>query len=83
MRTLLTIVGLTLYAAPAAAATPTFAKDVAPILYKNCVECHRQNAMAPMPLMTYDEARPWARAIKQKVVAREMPPWASTPTIPA
>src|SRR5262245_17875170 len=68
-------------AAPAAAATPTFAKDVAPILYRRCVECHRANAMAPMSLMTYEDARPWARAIKQKVVAREMPPWGADPAI--
>jgi hypothetical protein len=81
MRAALVVLGLSLSAAPAAAATPTFAKDVAPILYKNCVECHRQNAMAPMSLMTYDDARPWARAIKQKVVAREMPPWGADPTV--
>src|SRR6266508_3321359 len=68
-------------ATSAFAGPPTFAKDVAPILYRNCVECHRQNAMAPMSLMTYDDARPWARAIKQKVVAREMPPWGADPTV--
>ena len=55
----------------------TFAKDVAPILYKNCVECHRPSMFAPMSLMTYEEARPWARAIKQRVVKREMPPWSA------
>ena len=44
-------------------AQPTFAKDVAPILYKNCVECHRATMFAPMSLMTYDEVRPWAREI--------------------
>jgi len=54
---------------------PTFAKDVAPIFYKSCVECHRPTMFAPMSLVTYDEARPWARAIKQRVVARSMPPW--------
>src|SRR5713226_9283026 len=81
MRPLIVVLGLILAAAPAAAATPTFAKDVAPILYKNCVECHRPNAMAPMSLVTYDDARPWARAVKQKVVAREMPPWGADPTV--
>ena len=65
----------------ALAATPTFTKDVAPILYKNCVECHRATGMAPMSLTTYDDARPWARAVKQKVVAREMPPWGADPAI--
>jgi hypothetical protein len=53
----------------------TYAKDVAPILYKNCVSCHRPTMFAPMSLMTFEETRPWARAIKQRVVKREMPPW--------
>src|SRR3984893_4681184 len=53
----------------------TFTKDVAPILQKNCQVCHRPNTFAPMSLLTYEDARPWARSIKQKVVAREMPPW--------
>ena len=57
----------------------TYAKDVAPILYKNCTECHRPAMSAPMSLMTYDEVRPWARAIKQRVVKREMPPWSADP----
>ena len=56
-------------AALAADAPVTFTKDVAPILYKSCVECHRPTMFAPMSLMTYDEARPWARSIKQRVVA--------------
>ena len=63
------------------AQTPTFAKDVAPIFYKSCVECHRPTMFAPMSLMMYEEARPWARAIKQRVVAREMPPWGADPAI--
>ena len=57
------------------AAVPTFTKDVAPILNDNCVSCHRPGEVAPMSLMTYNEVRPWARAIKVKVVSREMPPW--------
>src|SRR5262249_29412617 len=81
MRALLVIAALTASATDVSAATPTFAKDMAPILYKNCVECHRPNAMAPMSLMTYDDARPWARAVKQKVVAREMPPWGADATV--
>jgi hypothetical protein len=68
-----------LIAAPALAAAPTFSKDVATILYKNCVECHRPDAMAPMALISYEDARPWARAIKQKVTRREMPPWGARP----
>src|SRR5580765_5430 len=81
MRQAIAVLGLTLLAASAQAAPPTFAKDVAPILYRNCVECHRPNAMAPMSLITYDDARPWARAVKQKVVAREMPPWGADPAV--
>ncbi len=53
----------------------TFAKDVAPILYDSCVVCHRAGEMAPMALTTYAEVRPWARSIKNRVIAREMPPW--------
>lgn len=63
----------------AAAAAVTFAKDVAPILYANCISCHRPGEVAPMALRTYDEVRPWARAIKQKVAARQMPPWFADP----
>jgi hypothetical protein len=53
----------------------TFTKDVAPILQNHCQVCHRPNTFAPMSLLSYEDARPWAKAIKQKVVAREMPPW--------
>ena len=53
----------------------TFAKDIAPILQDSCQTCHREGAIAPMSLVTYEETRPWARAIKDKVVSRTMPPW--------
>jgi|SRR5579862_1508760 len=53
----------------------TFAKDIAPILQRSCQNCHRRDSMAPMSLLTYQEARPWARAIKERVVKRDMPPW--------
>jgi hypothetical protein len=59
----------------ASQATVTFTKDVAPILQRSCQSCHRPGSVAPMSLLTYQEARPWARSIKQKVTAREMPPW--------
>jgi hypothetical protein len=59
---------------------PTFAKDVAPILYKNCVGCHRPGEIAPMSLLTYDEARPWAKAIRDEVSEGNMPPWHAAPT---
>src|SRR5256885_4000394 len=53
----------------------TFTKDVSPILQARCQECHRKGSMAPMSLVTYDETRPWAKAIRQRVIARQMPPW--------
>jgi hypothetical protein len=55
--------------------TPTFSKDVAPILYKNCVSCHRPGEMAPMSLMSYAQARPFARSIRQHIEQGTMPPW--------
>jgi hypothetical protein len=75
MRKILLVALFVSAALPAAAATPTFTKDVAPILYKNCVECHRPTMFAPMSLLTYDEARPYARSIKQRVASGVMPPW--------
>ena len=57
---------------PAAA---TFTKDVAPIFQKSCQNCHRPGSIAPMSLLNYEDARPWARSIKQRVEARQMPPW--------
>src|SRR5204863_833228 len=56
-------------------ATPTFTKDVAPIRQEKCQGCHRAGEMAPMSLRTYQEVRPWARSIRNKVSKREMPPW--------
>jgi hypothetical protein len=53
----------------------TFTKDVAPILQRSCENCHRKGGVAPMSLTTYEETRPWARAIKAKTATREMPPW--------
>src|SRR6204780_2638258 len=53
----------------------TFTKDVAPLLQNRCQVCHRPDTFAPMSLLTYDEVRPWAKAIRQKVLAHEMPPW--------
>jgi hypothetical protein len=60
-------------------ATPTFNRDVAPILQKNCQGCHRAGEAAPMSLMTYKEARPFAAAIKEAVTLRKMPPWFADP----
>jgi len=67
-------------AAAAFAATPaTFNKDVLPILQKNCQTCHRPGEVAPMSLLTYKDARPWAKAIKAAVSTRKMPPWTADP----
>jgi len=57
----------------------TYTKDVAPILQKHCVACHRPNDIAPMSLMTYDEVLPFARMIRESVVQRKMPPWHADP----
>ena len=54
---------------------PTFAHDVAPILYANCVECHRPGEIAPMSLISYADTRPWAKAIVRQVGSGAMPPW--------
>ena len=53
----------------------TFTKDVAPILQEKCQSCHREGEIAPMSLVTYQDTRPWARDIKQRVIMRTMPPW--------
>ena len=89
MKRVALIIGATVFAiaittsvnasAEPAAATPTFNEHVAPILFDNCVSCHRADQIAPMVLTSYQDARPWARAIKDKVVQREMPPWHADP----
>jgi hypothetical protein len=66
-------------ASPAPA--PTFNKDVAPILFENCTSCHRPGHIAPMSLLTYTEARPWARSIAAAVRSGAMPPWHADPAI--
>ncbi|HVR28349.1 MAG TPA: cytochrome c [Thermoanaerobaculia bacterium] len=70
---------LTLPVAAAALDAPTFNRDIAPILYANCVGCHSPNQIGPMSLRTYDEARPWAKSIAQSVQSRTMPPWHADP----
>src|SRR5262245_382130 len=64
-----------LFASTPAFAQVTFTRDVAPILHARCVSCHRPGEAAPMPPRTFAEARPFARAIKDRVVSRKMPPW--------
>src|SRR3954463_527823 len=58
---------------------PTFSKDVAPIFYKNCTVCHRPGEVAPMSLLSYQEARPYARSIATQVAKGAMPPWHADP----
>src|SRR5580698_10785050 len=59
----------------AADAPVTFTKDIAPIFQEKCEACHRKDSMAPMSLVTYQEVRPWAKSIKQRVATHQMPPW--------
>ena len=75
------VVGVVLLAAAslalaqAAVGEPTFTRDVLPILQRACQQCHRPGSVAPMALLTYEQVRPWARAIRDKTAQREMPPW--------
>jgi len=75
------VVGTMLMAPPTASAGTqsagevTFTRDVLPILQRACQQCHRPGSVAPMSLLTYEEVRPWARAIRDKTAQREMPPW--------
>lgn len=72
---LVTLVSGSFSVAVAAQDEVTFTRDVAPILYQKCVSCHRPGELAPMALRSYDEVRPWARGIRDKVVSGAMPPW--------
>src|SRR5213078_1969278 len=76
------ILGLSLACAGgllAQAKAPTFAKDIAPTLQAPCQFSHRAGSSPPSRLMTYEQARPWAKAIRQAVLARKMPPWFADP----
>jgi hypothetical protein len=69
------------FSVTAAGAKPTFYRDIAPILNSHCIQCHRPGQVAPMSLITYEQVRPWAIAIKEAVLMKKMPPWpASAPT---
>jgi hypothetical protein len=70
------LVAVSAYGADASTKKPvTFTKDIAPIFQAKCEECHRPGTGAPMSLISYEETRPWAKAIKQRVATRQMPPW--------
>jgi len=68
-------------AASAGKSEVTFTKDIAPIFQAKCETCHRPGEMAPMPLITYKQVRPWAKDIQQRVSTRQMPPWHLDPTV--
>jgi len=84
-RAMLTVVGSAAlltgvaFAGNTSGSKPTFSKDVAPIVFNRCVECHRKGEVAPMAFTSYKEVRPWAKAIKESVVARKMPVWLADP----
>jgi hypothetical protein len=65
--------------AETAPSTPTFYRNVLPVLQKQCQECHRAGEIAPMPFLNYAQTRPWAKAIKQAVLTKKMPPWFAEP----
>ena len=76
MRIILAVVVASVFLVPQrSTAQTTFSKDVAPILFKHCVSCHRPGEIAPMSLLTYEQARPYAKAIATAVTNRTMPPW--------
>jgi hypothetical protein len=92
MKRLLTVLTSALFVAVAASmgvvgdadakrGVPTFAKDVAPIIFNKCGVCHRAGEAVPMTLLSYEEVRPWARAIKEEVLDRTMPPWFADPAV--
>ncbi len=67
--------------AATASAEPTYYKDVLPVLQKNCQSCHRAGEAAPMAFSTYESTRPWAKAMKEAVASRRMPPWSADPHV--
>src|SRR5580704_3615131 len=69
----------TFAATVSAASAPTFYKDILPVLQRNCQGCHRPGEAAPMSFLTYQDTRPWAKAIRQAVITKKMPPWLADP----
>jgi mono/diheme cytochrome c family protein len=84
---LVCVAGAALFALPGTQANGpstknvTFNKEIAPILFKSCAECHRPGEAAPFSVLTYKDVRPWAKSIKEKVVSRQMPPWHADPHV--
>ena len=75
--------GFSLACASAFAAAPatSFYKEVLPVLQKNCQGCHRPGEVAPMSFLTYESTRPWAKAIREAVLTKKMPPWFADPHV--
>jgi mono/diheme cytochrome c family protein len=73
------LIGTAAIAADTSSGSVTFNKDVLPILQKNCQSCHRPGEIGPMPLLSYEATRPWAKSIRAAVTARKMPPWFADP----
>ncbi len=78
---LILIICATTFHTFASGAAPTFGKDIASILFNHCTNCHRPGEIAPMSFQNFKEVRPWAKAIREKVVNRTMPPWHADPHI--
>ena len=75
------LVGAVAFAAKDTTGTVTFHRDVLPVLQHNCQGCHRPGEAAPMSLLTYKEARPWAKAMREAVLLKKMPPWFADPHV--
>src|SRR5690554_6630064 len=78
MRTLFLVFGL-LATSLLHAQQVTFTKDIAPIIYNNCTQCHRPNEIGPFSMTSYNEVKPWAASIKYVTSIRYMPPWKADP----
>src|SRR5215831_6455886 len=81
MKALILLSALSGSYAAAADSSVTFHKDVLPILQQHCQACHRPGSIAPMSFLTYQSARPWAKAMKAAVLSRKMPPWSADPNV--
>src|SRR5437868_14143778 len=73
------LLALTVTTASIQVSPVSFSKEVLPILQRNCQQCHRPAEVAPMSFLTYDSTRPWAKAIKEAVLSKKMPPWFADP----
>ncbi len=73
------LIGVTASAYAQTSTAPTFSKDVAPILFRNCTGCHRPGEIGPMPLLSFSDTRPWAKSIATRVMNGTMPPWHADP----